>query len=139
MKKFRNKLSVTDLDGTFFNSNRQLVKRNLDAIEYFKENGGLFTIASGREPLTMGSVGPIAATLTNAPAILANGSFTYNFGQKSMHNFMELDYEKATEMLALVRQEFPHLPFMSDPLPLSIGCHVGAGALGAAIFTDYDN
>lgn len=38
-----------------------------------------------------------------------------------------------------VRQEFPHLPFMSDPLPLSIGCHVGAGALGAAIFTDYDN
>ena len=109
MKKFRNKLIVTDLDGTFFNSSRQLVKRNLDAIEYFKENGGLFTIASGREPLTMGSVGPIAATLTNAPAILANGSFTYNFGQKSMHNFMELDYEKATEMLALVRQEFPHI------------------------------
>ena len=35
-----------------------------------------------------------------------------------------------------VRQAFPELPFMSDPLPLSIGCHVGAGALGAAIFTD---
>ena len=35
-----------------------------------------------------------------------------------------------------VHQAFPDLPFMSDPLPLSIGCHVGAGALGAAIFTD---
>lgn len=37
-----------------------------------------------------------------------------------------------------VHEAFPELPFMSDPLPLSIGCHVGAGALGAAIFTDYD-
>lgn len=38
-----------------------------------------------------------------------------------------------------VRQAFPEYPFMSDPLPLSIGCHVGPGALGAAIYTDYDN
>ena len=38
-----------------------------------------------------------------------------------------------------VRQEFSSYPFMSDPLPLSIGCHVGPGALGAAIFTDIDD
>lgn len=38
-----------------------------------------------------------------------------------------------------VRQEFADFPFMSDPLPLSIGCHVGPGALGAAIFTDFDD
>lgn len=38
-----------------------------------------------------------------------------------------------------VRQEFSGYPFMSDPLPLSIGCHVGPGALGAAIFTDIDD
>lgn len=38
-----------------------------------------------------------------------------------------------------VRQEFSAYPFMSDPLPLSIGCHVGPGALGAAIFTDMDD
>lgn len=38
----------------------------------------------------------------------------------------------------VVREEFAGLPFMSDPLPLSIGCHVGPGALGAAIFTDID-
>ena len=35
-----------------------------------------------------------------------------------------------------VRETFPDIPFMSDPLPLSIGCHVGANAVGAAIFTD---
>lgn len=38
-----------------------------------------------------------------------------------------------------VRQEFSACPFMSDPLPLSIGCHVGPGALGAAIFTDIED
>lgn len=42
------------------------------------------------------------------------------------------------EWARTVREAFPNLPFMSDPLPLSIGCHVGAGALGAAIFTDFD-
>ena len=37
-----------------------------------------------------------------------------------------------------VRQAFPDYPFMADPLPLSIGCHVGPGALGAAVLADFD-
>lgn len=46
------------------------------------------------------------------------------------------DRQEGEAWAETVRQEFPGLPFMSDPLPLSIGCHVGAGAVGAAIFTD---
>lgn len=46
------------------------------------------------------------------------------------------DRQEGEAWAEAVRQEFSDLPFMSDPLPLSIGCHVGAGALGAAIFTD---
>ena len=46
------------------------------------------------------------------------------------------DRQEGEAWAETVRQEFPGLPFMSDPLPLSIGCHVGAGALGAAIFTN---
>ena len=37
-----------------------------------------------------------------------------------------------------VHRTFPDYPFMADPLPLSIGCHVGPGALGAAVLTDFD-
>lgn len=48
------------------------------------------------------------------------------------------DAELGRAWAEVVRQEFPDIPFMSDPLPLSIGCHVGPGALGAAIFTDCD-
>ena len=46
------------------------------------------------------------------------------------------DRQEGEAWAETVHQEFPGLPFMSDPLPLSIGCHVGAGAVGAAIFTD---
>lgn len=49
------------------------------------------------------------------------------------------DEELGREWAEVVRQEFADLPFMTDPLPLSIGCHVGAGALGAAIFTDCED
>lgn len=38
----------------------------------------------------------------------------------------------------VVRDSFPGYPFLSDSLPLSIGCHVGPGALGAAILADFD-
>ena len=48
------------------------------------------------------------------------------------------DREQGEAWAEVVRQEFADLPFMSDPLPLSIGCHVGPGALGAAVFTDCD-
>lgn len=49
------------------------------------------------------------------------------------------DAQQGRAWVEVVRQEFADLPFMSDPLPLSIGCHVGPGALGAAIFTDCDD
>ena len=48
------------------------------------------------------------------------------------------DREQGEQWAQVVRDSFPNLPFMSDPLPLSIGCHVGPGALGAAILADYD-
>lgn len=48
------------------------------------------------------------------------------------------DREEGEAWAQVVRESFPDKPFMSDPLPLSIGCHVGPGALGAAIFADFD-
>lgn len=48
------------------------------------------------------------------------------------------DREQGEQWAQVVRESFPGLPFLSDPLPLSIGCHVGPGALGAAILADFD-
>ena len=48
MKIFEGCLLVSDLDGSFFGSGTSLPQRNLDAVRYFMDNGGLFTIATGR-------------------------------------------------------------------------------------------
>ena len=46
--------------------------------------------------------------------------------------------ERGREWAETVQAAFPGYPFMTDPLPLSIGCHVGPGALGAGLMVDYD-
>ncbi len=48
------------------------------------------------------------------------------------------DREAGLAWAKTVQEAFPDHPFMSDPLPLSIGCHVGPGALGAAVLADFD-
>ncbi len=47
MKKFEGYLICSDWDGTLANKG-VVSKENIDAIRYFQENGGLFTISSGR-------------------------------------------------------------------------------------------
>ncbi len=46
--KFDGILLVSDMDGTLLNEEKIISKENLDAIRYFRENGGKFTVASGR-------------------------------------------------------------------------------------------
>lgn len=79
MGDFSHILLVTDLDGTFFGRTTRLVKRNLDAVARFKEQGGRFTAATGRIRQDMWRVLPDAGSLFNAPAITANGSYLYDF------------------------------------------------------------
>ncbi len=47
MGKFDGVLIATDFDGTFY-CNHEIQEANLEAIRYFTENGGKFTVCSGR-------------------------------------------------------------------------------------------
>lgn len=108
--KFTDKLIVTDLDGTFFNSETKLVKRNLEAVEYFKKNGGMFAVATGRVPELMGKeLEPIISTLVNAPCINSNGAFAYDFVENVAYNEIFLDADRATELIKRVNLEFPEV------------------------------
>ena len=80
MSDFSKYLIATDLDGTFLGRRSDLVERNLDAVERFKAGGGRFTAATGRIHLDMLRLIPQAAELFNAPGILGNGSYLYDFG-----------------------------------------------------------
>ncbi len=50
MKKFDGMLICTDLDGTLLCSDFTISQENIDAIEYFKSEGGYFTFITGRMP-----------------------------------------------------------------------------------------
>ena len=105
--KFKDKLIVSDIDGTFFNSKSQVVPRNLEAVEYFKRNGGRFTIATGRVPESMGRLAPYIETLANSPVICCNGAVSYDFVNHIRTGDVTIDSVRASELIHLVERDFP--------------------------------
>ena len=76
MKKFDGLLFCSDLDGTLYTSQKTVSKENLDAIEYFKSEGGLFTFITGRVPQTFKDV--YETIKPNAPIGCLNGGGVYD-------------------------------------------------------------
>ncbi len=77
MNKFQRILICTDLDGTLLKNDKTISRENLDAIEYFKSEGGYFTFVTGRMPFF---VTPIVEMLRpNAPIGCINGGGVYDF------------------------------------------------------------
>ena len=56
MGKFDGYLICTDLDGTLLRKDKSVSKENLEAIEYFKNEGGKFTFITGRMPFYAGDI-----------------------------------------------------------------------------------
>ena len=56
MGKFNGILICTDLDGTLLDNEKHVSKENIEAIEYFKKNGGLFTFLTGRMPFYLSTI-----------------------------------------------------------------------------------
>ncbi len=89
--KFKNILILSDFDGTFAGTKGRMVERNLEAIEYFKANGGHFTMSTGRLPCMLKIVFPDYKQVVNYPLILANGSILFDPESDSVLN--ELFYD----------------------------------------------
>lgn len=103
MKKFDNIIIASDIDGTFVDREGKLVGRNLEKIEYFKEHGGHFTLATGRAPLHILDVVPNASDLLNMPAITVNGCCLYDFSKGRVIDGYPLDTDGAVEIVSFVR------------------------------------
>lgn len=75
-------LLTVDYDRTLTAPDATIPRRNLDAIRYFMDNGGAFTINTGRSV-------PMSKTLQeqvplNAPLLLYNGSAAYDVAKKEL-------------------------------------------------------
>ena len=107
MKKFENTVIVTDLDGTFLDDNADPVERNVRAIEYFKANGGYFTVATGRATEHARGAVPNIDRLVNFPAVTCNGACLYDFATETAPFLSTIAYEKTLRLVSFIRESFP--------------------------------
>ena len=107
MGKFDNIIIVSDIDFTFLAKDKSVPQNNLDAIKYFQSEGGRFTFATGRSHLTLLKTFPNAKELLNAPAILSNGGYLYDYRSEETISPMFLDKELALSIAHFVEVTLP--------------------------------
>lgn len=96
MNKFKGLLICTDLDGTLLKDDKSISRENLDAIEYFKSEGGYFTFITGRMPYFMESI--CSKIHPNAPFGCINGGGLYDYNKKEYVSAKTLD-KTVTELI----------------------------------------
>ena len=77
MGKFDGVLLVSDFDDTLYGADLRVPPANVEAIGYFVEHGGTFTVATGRAHPAFAPHAQCVAI--NAPVIFSNGSALYDF------------------------------------------------------------
>ena len=90
MKPFDHIVIASDLDGTLLAKDEAGDARNRERIRYFIENGGHFTLASGRAAYQIEGRIPYPTDLLNLPAVTINGTCLYDFatGRAQEEHFM---------------------------------------------------
>ena len=81
MGKYSGILLCSDFDGTFF-TGKTIPQENIKAVKHFRENGGAFTIASGRHESFLASA--IGGVDISAPLVLINGAVIYDRDKKAV-------------------------------------------------------
>ncbi len=111
MKKFEKLIIISDMDGTFFGENATILQNNLDAIRYFHDNGGLFSLATGRDFKILEHMYPELKDYLSCYAILSNGSYLYDFQKKQMLCEIELDKEEVLKTLDYIKSKVPEATY----------------------------
>jgi len=104
MKRYEGILLCTDLDGTLLNNDRTISKENLEAIAEFKEQGGAFTIVTGRSHFAIYDI--CQAVNPNVPVVCFNGACLYDWDTRELLPLAVLPDEVHT-LLACVEQALP--------------------------------
>ncbi len=118
MGKFDKVLLASDFDNTLVYTQGALdagsteippmCERNREALDYFTENGGLFSVSTGR---ALPAFSAYAADLPiTAPCIIANGAGIYDF-RAERYVVTAFLSESVREHVAALLARFPALPF----------------------------
>lgn len=104
MGLFSDVLLTVDFDRTLTDGDSMVPQRNIEAIHYFMENDGRFTVNTGRSLNTFR--GQMDTVPTNAPLLLFNGSATYFKDAYTYYKPIDLPMWPVLEQVA---QEFPEM------------------------------
>lgn len=128
--KFDGYLLVTDMDNTLLNSDHVVSEGNKQAVKYFTENGGKFTIATGRSAAAardkIEGSNVDSGLAINAPAILLNGAVLYDFDTDTVLSERHIsDGRKAAARI--MHEKYPFLGFeiyTGDDVYVYSKCHL---------------
>lgn len=104
MALFSDVLLTVDYDRTLTGPDSKIPPRNLEAIQYFMDNGGAFTLNTGRSATTAKKL--LNTLPVNAPMILYNGSACYENGQ--LVDYIPIDLDMWPTVMA-VAEAFPEM------------------------------
>ena len=102
---------LTDLDGTLFNSRGEVSRADRAAIRAFIAGGGLFAVATGREPRNARRHLPDVPL--NGPSICLNGAAVYDFVRRRYIRAIPMDKDAAKDVML-------HCLDMDWPLDLQV-------------------
>lgn len=106
MGKFDGVLLCSDMDGTMLDTNKEISKKNREAVSYFKSEGGIFTIVTGRA--IQGAM-PLADILKpNAPIGCLNGGLTYDPKNDEII-YSEYADGSLTDIVRYVYENYPYV------------------------------
>lgn len=77
MENFKGIMICTDIDGTLLGSDARISAKNLEAIRYFIDKGGIFTFVTGRMPFFVTDI--YETVRPNAPIGCINGGGVYDY------------------------------------------------------------
>ncbi len=125
MGRFDGMLICSDFDGTLFMGN-QISDENVLAIRYFQENGGLFTITSGRYPAFLGM--HRHRVEANTYLIGLNGTIISNYDGMDVlrRGFLQGDYATVVKRIIREIDGFAALDFSTTEIPEAIKKHCQA-------------
>lgn len=105
MRDFSDLLLVSDFDRTLTAPDSTIPAANLEAIRYFTDRGGCFTVGTGRSvPMYRPYLDRIP---TNAPLILYNGAAVYDYDTESLTHAVWMPTGR--ELLEYLTARFPEL------------------------------
>lgn len=121
MGKFDGILIASDMDGTLLNDDREIGAETIEALHYFAQNGGYFSLATGRT--RPGTAAYRKILPCNSTGVYLNGAIICDERTEQVVYREGLD-DRAKELAREVIKKFPHIGIEVFLLDKSYVCNM---------------